>query len=139
VTLMLRHWLKFNAVGVIGVGVQLLVLTFLKSGLQLNYLLATFLAVEAAILHNFVWHQRWTWSERQGNRSRILRRLIRFNFTNGLISLAGNMTVMWFLVSRFRLHYLLANMIAIIVCSLVNFIVSDRFVFQDSAHENRCG
>jgi putative flippase GtrA len=136
---MLRHWLKFNAVGTIGVGVQLLALTFLKSGLGLNYLLATFLAVEAAILHNFVWHQRWTWSDRPGNGSRILRRLIRFNFANGLISLAGNMVVMWILVSRFRLHYLLANMIAITVCSLVNFIVSDRFVFQDSAHENRCG
>ena len=35
------RWLKFNAVGGIGIGVQLVVLTTLKSGLHLDYLLAT--------------------------------------------------------------------------------------------------
>src|SRR5436190_21825889 len=30
----------------------------------LPYLLATALAVEGAILHNFVWHERWTWADR---------------------------------------------------------------------------
>ena len=50
-----HHWLKFNTVGAIGIGVQLAALAALKSGLELNYLLATGLAVEAAVLHNFVW------------------------------------------------------------------------------------
>jgi len=44
------HWLKFNAVGGMGIGVQLMVLTALKSGLHIDYLLATALAVEAAIV-----------------------------------------------------------------------------------------
>jgi putative flippase GtrA len=47
------RWVKFNAVGGIGILVQLGTLTLLRSGLGVNYLLATALAVEAAVLHNF--------------------------------------------------------------------------------------
>ena len=59
-----RRWLKFNSVGAIGIGVQLSVLTLLAGHLGLNYLLATALAVETAVLHNFVWHEKWTWADR---------------------------------------------------------------------------
>lgn len=41
-----QRWLKFNFVGAIGICVQLVTLTLLKSGLGLNYLLATGIAVE---------------------------------------------------------------------------------------------
>ena len=58
------RWLKFNFVGLIGIGVQLLALALLKSGLHLNYLLATALAVETAVVHNFLWHERFTWRDR---------------------------------------------------------------------------
>ena len=127
----LRHWLKFNAVGLIGIGVQLLALTILASGLKLNYLMSTFLAVEMAVLHNFVWHERWTWVERTrqmaGHR---LRRLIRFHLTNGVISIGGNILLMWIFVSQVHLHYFVANLIAIGTCSVVNFFASDRVVFR---------
>ena len=126
-----RHWLKFNAVGIIGIGVQLLALTIFASGLKLNYLMSTFLAVEMAVLHNFVWHEHWTWVERTrlmaGHR---LRRLIRFHLTNGAISIGGNLFLMWILVSKVHLHYFVANLIAIGTCSVVNFFASDRVVFR---------
>jgi len=134
----LRHWLKFNAVGVIGVGVQLGSLAVFKTFLEVDYLAATLIAVEAAILHNFIWHERWTWNDRTRNQSGVLRRLLRFNMANGAISLGGNVAMMWLLVSQARLHYLLANLLAIAICSLANFFVSDRLVFQDSVHENHC-
>jgi putative flippase GtrA len=125
-----RTWLKFNAVGVIGIGVQLLVLTLLTSGVNLNYLLATVLAVESAVLHNFVWHERWTWIERtRGKSGGLTGRLIRFHLANGLISIAGNLVLMWLLVSHLKLHYFVANLIAIGTCSIVNFLASDRLVF----------
>ena len=129
-TTTLRHWLKFNAVGIIGVVVQLLVLAILKTALGMNYLIATVLAVEAAILHNFVWHERWTWIERTKMVRGRFKRLLRFNTANGLISLLGNVGMMWLLVSKFQLHYLLSNLLAVIVCSLINFLVSDRLVFN---------
>jgi putative flippase GtrA len=124
-------WLKFNAVGIIGVGVQLLTLTVLKSIAGFHYLRATALAVEIAVLHNFVWHERWTWAERTrlivGG---VFGRLVRFHLANGLISIAGNLVVTWLFVSQFHLNYFLANGIAIAMCSIVNFVASDRLVFR---------
>ena len=125
-----RHWLKFNAVGIAGVGVQLLVLMILKSGMGFDYLLATFIAVEATVLHNFFWHERWTWAERtRANTHGVAGRLIRFHIGNGLISIAGNLALMWVFVDKLGLHYFPANILAIATCGLVNFVVSDRLVF----------
>ena len=94
-------------------------------------LIATFPAVETAVLHNFIWHERWTWIERTRlSGGGVLGRLFRFHLANGLISIAGNLVLMWFFVSRLRLHYFLANLIAIGMCSLVNFFASDRLVFR---------
>jgi putative flippase GtrA len=131
VTGTLRIWMKFNAVGLLGIGVQLVVLTALKSGAGFNYLAATVIAVEAAVLHNFFWHEHWTWIERTRSASGGLPdRLARFHVTNGLISIAGNLTLMWVLVSRLHLHYFLANIMAIATCSILNFLASDRLVFR---------
>ena len=60
------RWLKFNLVGGMGIAVQLLMLVVLKSGLHIHYLVATALAVEAAVVHNFLWHERFTWADRPG-------------------------------------------------------------------------
>src|SRR5271166_4556903 len=76
------RWLKFNAVGALGIGVQLAVLLTLKSGFHLSYLPATALAVEAAILHNFLWHERYTWADQvQRSWRKSLPRFLRFNLT----------------------------------------------------------
>lgn len=123
------RWLKFNAVGGIGIGVQLVVLSVLKSGLHLDYLVATTLAVEAAVIHNFFWHERFTWAERVGDSS--LLRFAKFNLTTGLFSIVGNLVLMRLLVGWGRMNFLLANMVTIAACSLANFVVSDRMVFAE--------
>jgi putative flippase GtrA len=126
----LARWLKFNAVGAIGIAVQLTVLTLLKSGLGLNYLLATALAVEATVLHNFVWHERFTWSDRP-TKDRM-KRLLKFNLTTGLFSIAGNVAFTHLLVSAGS-AYLPANAISIALCSVINFALNDRLVFVSAA------
>ena len=129
----LRHWLKFNAVGAMGIVVQLTALVIFDSGLKLNYLLATALAVETAVLHNFIWHERWTWAERTRlSRGAVLPRLLRFNFTTGAISILGNLLFMRVFVGWTHLPYLISNMLSIASCSILNFIVSDQLVFQPS-------
>jgi putative flippase GtrA len=124
------RWLKFNAVGALGIVVQLALLLALKAEFHLSYLLATTLAVEAAVLHNFFWHERYTWADRvQPSWRTSLPRLLRFNLTNGGISIAGNLALMKVMVGLGHMNYLIANGIAIALCSLVNFLVSDRVVF----------
>ncbi len=129
------RWLKFNAVGGIGIVVQLATLAILRSWLKLNYLLATAIAVEIAVLHNFVWHERFTWADRPpSRRTHSLIRLAKFNATNGAVSIVGNLLLMRLLVGRFKLNYVLSNCVAIAICSLLNFLLGDRFVFETPAN-----
>ncbi len=120
--------LKFSMVGAIGIGVQLAVLEALTA-MKVSYLLATVLAVEGAVLHNFAWHQRFTWADRANSAAEGLRRLLRFHVSNGLISLVGNLLLMRWLVGGLRLPILIANAATISICALVNFVVSHRWVF----------
>lgn len=127
---MLHRWLKFNSVGAMGVIVQLVVLGSLTGLADMHYLVATALAVEAAVLHNFTWHEHWTWGDRRRSGwGCLVGRLVRFHLTNGALSLFGNLVFMRLLVEGLGLHYLAANITTIGICSVLNFLVSDRFVF----------
>ena len=126
----LLAWLKFNAVGIIGVGVQLGVLAIFRSGLDWSIRVATVAAVECAVLHNFVWHERWTWAHRGLDWRRFPGRLLRFNVSNGLISIVGNVVLMELLAVRLHLNYVVSNLMAIGACSLLNFFLSDKLVFK---------
>ncbi len=121
--------------GGIGIGVQLIVLAGLKSGLHFDYLIATALAVEAAVVHNYFWHERFTWLDRTAEAG--LERFIKFNFTTGAFSIVGNVVLMKRLVGVMALQYLVANGVTIAICSIVNFAVSDKFVFR-AKPERRC-
>jgi putative flippase GtrA len=122
---------KFNAVGGIGIGVQLAALALFRSLLKLDYLVATGLAVEVAVVHNFLWHERFTWADRPATRPvQSLVRLVKFNGSNGAVSIAGNLVLMRLLAGELKVNYVVSNLVAIVVCSLVNFLLSDRFVFE---------
>jgi putative flippase GtrA len=128
------RWLKFNLVGGLGIAVQLTVLLGLKNGFHLNYLLATALAVEAAVVHNFLWHERYTWADRvRPSWRKSLPRLLRFNLTNGGVSIAGNLALMKVMVGLGHMNYLAANGISIALCSLLNFLMSEEWVFEAGA------
>ena len=132
----LVRWCKFNFVGGIGILVQFAALFLLKGVLKFNYLAATAIAVELAVLHNFVWHEQFTWADRTecalgtARWSRSSRRLMRFNLSTGAVSILGNMALMKVLVGQGRMNYLLANAIAITLCSVANFLVSEAWVFE---------
>jgi|SRR5208282_5965880 len=124
------RWLKFNAVGGIGIGVQLMALAIFHSWLRFDYLLATGLAVEIAVIHNFLWHERFTWADRPVARPmQSLVRLGKFNASNGAVSILGNLVLMRLLVGELGSDYVASSLCAIVVCSLVNFVLGDRFVF----------
>jgi putative flippase GtrA len=122
------RWVKFNFVGGIGIVVQLAMLALLAQVFHVPYLPATALAVESAILHNFAWHERFTWKERAG--AGRLARLARFHAGNGAISIVGNLVLMRLLVGGLHMRVLVANVLTIAVCSIANFGVGEWFVFR---------
>jgi putative flippase GtrA len=123
------RFLKFNGVGAIGFALQLGLLALLLH-LGLHYLAATAIAVELTILHNFYWHERWTWRDRPADAPLRLRRLWRFHAANGLVSLTGNLVLMRLLVGLAGMPPLPANLLAVLACALINFTASDRLVFR---------
>ena len=126
----LTRWVTFNAVGMGGMAVQLTVVATLVH-LGCHYLVATLVAVESAIVHNFLWHQRWTWRDRPTlSSAETAFRLVRFHVLNGTISLLGNVGLTAWFTGIAGLNPIVSNLIAIIVCSLLNFIFSETMVFS---------
>jgi putative flippase GtrA len=122
---------RFSLVGFIGAVLQLTLVSLLTTYFGVLSAAATLVAVEITILHNFAWHERFTWGNRGLKSSRqLVLRLWRFHAGNGLVSLAGNTILMYCLVERLKAPILPAAMGAIVICSLANFLIADRWVFR---------
>lgn len=125
----------FITVGALGFVLQISVLACLANVWNWSYLAAACIAVESAVLHNFAWHERWTWSDRTRTPGvgAALMRLARFQLGTGLASIAGNVIVTAALVELLHVPAIPANAIAVAVTSIINFTVADRWVFRAPA------
>lgn len=125
------RWIRFNAVGAAGFAVQIASLTVLNR-VTMHYLVATALAVEIALLHNFAWHVRYIWRDRTGKGGRW-RQCFRFHLSNGAVSMAGNLAFMPLLLRGAGMPLVLANAIAVLACSVVNFLLANTWAFAHTA------
>lgn len=121
----------FFVVGAIGFCVQLVALYVItRAGIALP--IATALAVETAVLHNFLWHQRWTWRDRR-DETGAWGRLWRFHSSNAVVSLAVNVGLTWMFARLLHLPPLVANAVAVALAAGANFSLADRWVFRRGA------
>lgn len=141
------RYIKFGLVGASGTVVNMVVLylgqEFLFLGIESprSRLYASLaLAIAVATINNFTWNRLWTWADRirafaathaqAGGTSSPLQRLLAQFGQYTLASLLGIALqyglTLW--LSQ-ALHYLLANVIAIVVASVSNFLVNDRLTF----------
>jgi len=126
----IRHFIRFNVASFAGILVQLAMLWLLTSRAGIHYQAATLLAVAAAILHNFVWHWRWTWADRALTPRAAADAFGRFALTNGAVSLVVNLMAMPLLVTVAGLPPVPANLLAIASAGLANFYLADRVAFR---------
>jgi len=127
-----RRALRFLAVGWLGFLVQIAALAALTSAARWPWLPATCAGVEAAIVHNFLWHERWTWRDRTHSEA-PRRRLIRFaqyNAATGLVALTGNVVLTAVFLAALHAPAILANALAVATLTIVNFVVADRWIFR---------
>jgi putative flippase GtrA len=134
----LERWAKFNLVGVIGMGLQLTLLALLNRNMAGHYLFASCVAVEITLLHNFAWHWHYTWRDRRGCVSSP-GSLVRFHLSNGAVSMFGNLVLMQLLVHRAHLPLLIANVLAILSCSVANFCIGDGWAFRGNPKSESIG
>jgi putative flippase GtrA len=131
---MLTRWFRFNAVGMAGVAAQLGMLWVCTRFLGMQYVAATAVAVEVALLHNFAWHEAWTW--RGMPAAGRWRRLARFHLANGLVSIVSNTLLTFLFKQNLGLPLPLSNLLAIAGTALSNFALANAFVFRE-AEEGR--
>ncbi len=126
-----RRFAQFVFAGLGGFAVQVGLLAALTQRMGWHYAPATIVAVEVAILVNFVSHHRRTWRDR--GTGQVLTRLLRFNALTAVTSLLGSVVVTTFLVETVSMNPIVANSISVLVLGALNFVGSDRLVFRAAA------
>jgi putative flippase GtrA len=119
--------LRFVTIGAVGFALQITMLQLLIAWAHWWWLSATLVSVEAAVLHNFFWHVRWTWRDRPGQ---VAVRLARFQISNGLVSIAGNAVLMALFAGALHWPPAVANTAAIAAMAFTNYVMADRWVFR---------
>lgn len=129
-----RRFLKFGTVGASGTVVNLGLLyvaqehiftSVQQPEIRLNLSLA--LAIFFATLNNFFWNRLWTWADRKQHYSRPI------HIQLGQYTLACWLSIMLqaiftnILAPHF--YYLIANLIAIALTSILNFVLNDIWTF----------
>jgi len=129
-----QRFVRFALAGASGFVVQIAVVALLANWAGMNYLAATAIAVEAAIIINFLWHEHYTWRDRPATtaRDRWLR-LGRFNALTATTSMVGSLILTAVLVESLGLRPVEANVISVILLSVINFIGADALVFRAGA------
>jgi putative flippase GtrA len=122
------RWIRFNLVGVMGFALQTMTLWLLVRWAGVSAGVGITVAVMAAVSHNFVWHEHFTWPNRP--REQRLRRWLSFHVSTGVISLLTNLGVTILVMTATGLPVVSANVIAVAVASVANFWVNDRLVFR---------
>ena len=130
-----RRFLKFGTIGASGIIVNLAVLVFSRevlfsrvasSALRLN--LALGVAIFCATLSNFTWNRRWTWAEHRGGMTGTwLSQFGRYALACW-ISIALQAIITNVLAAR--ASYVLANLTAIGLTTIVNFVANDVWTFR---------
>jgi dolichol-phosphate mannosyltransferase len=116
----------FVLVGGSGAVVNSVLLYLLYQRLQLPLILASVLAVEVAIVNNFLWNNRWTF----GRRDLSVRRFATFNGVS-LGGLAITTATLWLLVNHAGLPYLLANVLGIALATGWNFAINRAVTWRE--------
>ena len=121
---------RFSMVGLLGAALQLALIELLTKSLGFRIIVATPIAVEVTILHNFFWHERFTWRDRKtAGLRQVSMRLWRFHLANGAVSLCGNILLMHCFVERLKMSVVPSTLGAILLCALVNFQLAGRWVY----------
>lgn len=119
---------RFAAVGAAGLGVNQGLLWLLADGLHIHYLVGAAMASQGSTAFNFVWLEAWVFGKRANPRGRWLR-FIAFDLINSS-SLAVRLPVMFVLTSGLHVHYLVSNVVALVLTTVLRFLISDSLIWK---------
>ncbi|RYX96771.1 MAG: GtrA family protein [Comamonadaceae bacterium] len=129
------RFIKFGLVGASGTVINIAVLYLAQEFLlrqiadfheRLNYSIA--IAITVATISNFYWNRRLTWRDRrQSNRQPALRLFVKYVMAAALSIAVQSLLTKWLAL---HMHYIVANIVAIVLASVCNYIANDRLTFR---------
>jgi len=125
-----KRFLSFTLVGVSGIVVNSAILFYLKEFLDVPISVASLVAIQTAIINNFIWNRKFTWTDREMRGLAAIRTgLMKFTLVSWV---AGglNWVILLLLHHLGGIHYLLANLMAIFVASVLNYFLNDLWTFR---------
>lgn len=120
----LRKAINFGIIGVIGVAVNMVALTILKNYISL--IGASFIAIELAIISNFILNDMWTFKEI--NNGTWLHRMFSFNAVSVGSMIINIVTLA--ILTMLGVWYVVANLIGIIIGFGWNFIMNRKTTWK---------
>ncbi len=126
------NWLqfvKFGAVGASGYVVNLAVYSTLVKAFGVHYILAAVLAFCVAVTNNFLWNRHWTFKATDGSVGFQASRFLAVS----VIALGLNLVVLELLVTAGDVEKVLAQAIAIVAATPLNFIGNKLWSFGEPA------
>ncbi|RQG93020.1 DUF2079 domain-containing protein [Natrarchaeobius halalkaliphilus] len=125
-----KRVLKYATVGLVGVGVNEVVLFVSVAYVGVTYVTGGILSRIVSILTNYALNDHWTWRGRGGTgRRKYVERGGKYVGTR-IVGILIGISVLIVLVEAFGMHYLLANLVAIGAGFLWGFGISERWVWR---------
>mgnify|MGYP003972490835 CR=1 FL=1 len=125
-----ERFLKFCAVGLSGVFVNLGLLWLMTEPVGLYYVLSYILAIEASIINNFTWNELWTFRDRRVSSQGVVGgRFAKFNLIC-LLGLGIQVGLLLLFTEAVGLYYIISAVIGIIVATSFNFVFNKWWTWQ---------
>jgi putative flippase GtrA len=124
-----KTFFYFALVGGFGVIVNTAILYLLTEFAGLNYLVASAIATETAIISNFIGNNYITFKDSKNHYS-LGRKFLSFQIIS-MISLVGTVFFLWLFVSTFGDDLLLLwNVLAIVIMFVANFVLNSAYTWK---------
>ena len=123
---LLWKFLKFGVVGFSGLVIDFGITYFCKEKIKIQKYVSNALGFTTAASSNYLFNRLWTF---QSSNPRILIEYSSFLFIS-VIGLGINSLVLYILVSRYKRHFYLSKLIAVIITTFWNFIANYLYTFN---------
>jgi putative flippase GtrA len=127
ISTVIHKFVKFSIVGFVNTVSSYLVFFILLQIIKLGYLLSSIISYIVGIVISYLGNKYWTF---QIKRSAWQIEFTKFLILN-IIGLTINTSIMVFLVEIFKLHPLLAQVVAMSIVIFYNFLGSHYWVFKE--------
>lgn len=126
---MIKRIFKYGLVGISGAVIGLGIITICVEILKISPRHAWYISTFLAVLSNFLLNNYYTWSDRKAREAKEFSQKIGLYFLFTSISLVLNYLIYNFLLNK-GLHYLIALVIAIAICAVINFSLNGLIVWR---------